>query len=294
MSTLTNPLVSIITPTYNRADFIEQAVNSVLAQTYASFELLIVDDGSTDNTRDLLKPALADSRVRYFRQQNQGQSVARNLALSEAKGDLVCFLDSDNYWPAEKLEHQVSLFRQHPDYDVIYGDIIVIDEKGQEVSRKNMRRYSGHIARYMICDNCVSMNTAMARRRCFDELGAMSGKRRVADDYDLWLRFSARFRFLYVPEFLAYYRVMDDQISSDKTRRFDSNWQIITDFRQEFPDAMSEQEFDSGFAAFHSRKARYLASHGFRSQALAEMVKALRLLPLRRASWRSLAAVLLK
>ncbi|MDF0750462.1 glycosyltransferase [Marinobacter sp. 71-i] len=294
MNTPANPLVSIVTPTYNRADFIEQAVNSVLAQTYANFELLIVDDGSTDNTRELLEPALADSRVRYFHQENQGQSVARNLAISEAKGDFVCFLDSDNYWPPEKLEKQVELFRQHSDYDVIYGDIIIIDETGKEVTRKNMSRYSGHIARYMIRDNCVSMNTAMAKRRCFDELGAMSGKRRVADDYDLWLRFSARFRFLYVPEFFAYYRVMDDQISSDKTRRFDSNWQIITDFRREFPDAMSEQDFDSGFAAFHSRKARYLASQGARSEAMTEMLKALRLRPLRRASWRSLAAVLLK
>ncbi len=287
-------LVSIIMPTYDRADFIGQGVNSVLAQTYTKFELLIVDDGSTDNTRDLLEPALADSRVRYFHQENQGQSVARNLALSKAKGSFVCFLDSDNYWPADKLEQQVELFRQHPEYDVIYGDVVVIDENNREVSRKNMKRYSGHIAKYMIRDNCVSMNTAMARRRCFDELGGMSGKRRVADDYELWLRFSARFPFLYVPEFLAYYRVMDDQISSDKTRRFDSNWQIITDFRREFPDAMSEKEFDSGFAAFHSRKARYLASQGSRSEALAEMAKALRLQPLRRASWRSLAAVLLK
>ena len=289
-----DPLVSIITPTYNRADFIEQAVNSVLAQTYTCFELLIVDDGSTDNSRDLIEPALADARVRYFHQENQGQSVARNLALSEAKGSFICFLDSDNYWPEDKLAHQVELFRQYPDYDVIYGDVVVIDENDREVSRKNMKRYSGHIAKYMIRDNCVSMNTAMARRRCFDELGGMSGTRRVADDYELWLRFSARFRFLYVPEFFAYYRVMDDQISSDKTRRFDSNWQIISDFRRKFPDAMSEKEFDSGFAAFHSRKARYLASQGSRAKALAEMAKALRLQPLRRASWRSVAAVLLK
>ncbi|WP_091999462.1 glycosyltransferase family 2 protein [Marinobacter pelagius] len=294
MDTSTSPLVSIVTPTYNRADYIGQAVNSVLAQTYTNFEFLIVDDGSTDNTRELLEPVLADARIRYFYQENQGQSVARNCALSEAKGDFVCFLDSDNYWPAEKLKQQVDLFRNHPDYDVVYGDIITIDEKGQEVSRKNMKRYSGIIAKYMIRDNCVSMNTAMARRRCFETLGAMSGKRRVADDYDLWLRFSARFRFLYVPEFLAYYRVMDDQISSDKTRRFDSNWEIIRDFRREFPNAMSEREFNSGFAAFHSRKARYLASKGARREAFAEMTKALRLQPLTRSSWRNFAAVLLK
>ncbi len=290
----TNPLVSIITPTFNRAEFIEQAVNSVLGQTYSNFELLIVDDGSTDDTRKRLDNALEDPRVHYFYQSNQGQSVARNLALSRARGDLICFLDSDNYWPDNKLKNQIALLADNPDSDVVYGDTVTIDEYDREISRKNMKRYSGHIARYMIRDNCVSMNTAMARRSCFDELGAMSGTRRVADDYDLWLRFSARFRFLYIPEFWAYYRVMEDQISSDKTRRVDSNWRIINDFRREFPDAMSKRDFDSGFAAFHCRKARYLASKGAKREATREILEAMKLEPAGRAVWRSFAAVLLK
>lgn len=294
MNSRTNPLVSIITPTFNRADYIEQAVNSVLGQTYSNFELFIVDDGSTDDTKQRLGNALEDPRVHYFYQPNQGQSIARNFALSHASGDLICFLDSDNYWPENKLENQVILLADNPDVDVVYGDTVTIDEHDREISRKNMKRYSGHIARYMIRDNCVSMNTAMARRNCFDQMGAMSGTRRVADDYDLWLRFSARFRFLYVPEFLAYYRVMEDQISSDKTRRMDSNWQIINDFRREFPNAMSKPEFDSGFAAFHCRKARYMASQGSRREALAEVLKALKLDPTGRGVWRSLAAVLFK
>lgn len=288
------PLVSVVTPTFNRADFIEEAVNSVLAQTYANYELLIVDDGSTDDTRKLLEPALADPRIQYFHQENQGQSIARNHALSKARGELVCFLDSDNYWPTEKLRAQVELFKQKPEYDVIYGDVVIVDEKGQEVTRQNMKRYSGNIAKYMVRDNCVSMNTAMVRRRCFDELGGMSNTRRVADDYELWLKFSAIYRFLYIPEFLAYYRVMEDQISSDKTRRLASNWQIISDFRREFPEAMTEKEFDSGFAAFHRRKARYLASQGAKIEAVSEIGRALRLRPLERKSWKSLAVVLLK
>ncbi|TGN41527.1 glycosyltransferase [Marinobacter confluentis] len=288
------PHVSIITPTFNRADFIEQAVDSVLKQSYQNFELLIIDDGSTDDTKERLATVLEDARVHYFYQANQGQSVARNLALSRASGDLVCFLDSDNYWPENKLEIQLTKLAEQPDVDVVYGDIVTVDEQGQEISRKNMRRYSGDIAKYMIRDNCVSMNTAMARRRCFEELGAMSGTRRVADDYDLWLRFSARFRFHYMPEFLAFYRVMEDQISSDKSRRFDSNWQIINDFRRDFPSAMSKKDFDSGFAAFHCRKARYLAGQNLKRRALVELLKALKFEPAGRVTWRSLAAILLK
>lgn len=294
MNMLARPLVSIITPTFNRADFIEQAVNSVLAQTYPEFELLIVDDGSTDNTREKLAAVLEDSRVSYFYQENQGQSVARNLALEHAKGEYICFLDSDNYWPENKLALQVDLFGQNPEVDIVYGDNIIIDEQGQEINRKNMKRYSGYIAKWMVKDNCVSMNTAMARRKCFDEMGGMSGLRRVADDYGLWLKFSSRYQFFYIPEYLAYYRVMPDQISSDKNRRFEANWSIISDFRKRYPDALTQEEFDAGFAAFHIRKARYLASQGNKKDALREMKQAFKLRPWARNSWRNLAAVLLK
>lgn len=288
------PLVSIITPTYNREDFIQKAVDEVLAQSYDNFELLIVDDGSTDNTKVILEPYLRDSRISYFYQENQGQSVARKFALSRAKGDFICFLDSDNYWSRDKLERQLGEFKLHPHVDIVYGDIITIDEAGNEVSRDNMRRYSGHIAPQMMKDNCVSMNTAMAKRRCFDELGGPSGNRRVADDYELWLRFSARYQYLYVPEYYAYYRVMRNQISSDKSRRFDSNESILHDFADQFPDAMSRGEFDKGFAAFYTRKARYLGMIGRKKDAMAEAFRALRYTPFSQVPWRGLVAVLIK
>ncbi|MCR8915829.1 glycosyltransferase [Marinobacter panjinensis] len=290
-----NPLVTVITPTYNRADFLPEAIDGVLAQTFGDFELIVVDDGSTDNSSEILADYEAkDSRVRIFRQENQGQSVARNRALAEARGEYICFLDSDNYWPPEKLQQQVALFDEHPEVDVIYGDTITIDENGVELTRHNMTRYSGHIAKWMLRDNCVSMNTAMARRKCFDDMGGMSGQRRVADDYDLWLKFSAQFQFLYVPEFWAYYRVMDDQISSDKTARFASNEAIIHDFRRSYPDAVSEEEFNAGFAVFYVRKARYLAAVGRKKEAFRELYKALRHRPFGKVVWRGVAAVTLR
>ena len=209
------PKVSIITPTWNRADLISEAVESVLAQTWANWELLIVDDGSTDNTREVLAPYLEDPRIHYFYQENQGQSVARNLALKHAKGAYISFLDSDNRLVPEKLEWALEALASNPDVDIVYGDIITIDEQGNEISRENMRRYSGRIAKYLIVDNCVSMNTAVVRRKCFDEMGGFNTERRVADDFELWLRFSARYSFLYIPKFMAFYRVMDNQISSD-------------------------------------------------------------------------------
>lgn len=287
-----SPVISVITPTYNRADFLPEAVRSVLDQSFPDFELLIVDDGSTDDTREVLAPFLEDPRVHYQYQPNQGQSVARNLGLAKARGRFICFLDSDNAWLPHKLEQQLAAFEQHPDVDVVYGDILTIDEQGKELSRKNMRRYSGRIAPQMLKDNCVSMNTAMARRVCFDEMGGMSGKRRVADDYDLWLRFSAKYRFLYMPDFFAKYRVMADQISSDKRRRFDSNEQILLDFLRDYPDAVTAREARSGLASFYSRKARHYAIIGDRKTAWRSLLRAVRSEPTSDTVWRAFVRVI--
>lgn len=285
-------LVSIITPTYNREDFIAVAIDSVLAQTMPDFELLIVDDGSTDNSRALIETYInKDSRVKYFYQQNQGQSVARNLALKEAKGDYICFLDSDNYWPADRLEKSLAAFAAHPEADIIYGDCITINEHGDIISYDNMKRYSGRIAARLLKDNFISMNTTTTRRKCFNEMGGMSGKRRVADDYDLWLKFSAKYTFQYIPEYLAYYRVMENQISTNKKLRFDTNEKIILDFLEAYPESVTAQEKKEGLSAFYARKARHFAISGNKAEARSALKNLFKINPFSLMSLRTLAKV---
>lgn len=284
-------LISIIMPTYNREVFLPVAIESVIAQSYKELELIIVDDGSTDNSRELINAyAEKDSRIKYLYQENQRQSVARNYALSIAKGEFICFLDSDNYWPLDKLEKSIKAFEQYPAADIIYGDCVTIDEDGNELHRHNMRRYSGWIAALLLKDNFVSMNTTMTRRKCFDELGGMSGKRRVADDYDLWLKFSTRFCFQYIPEFLAYYRVMENQISSNKKLRFETNEKIILDFLAAYPNAVNEQEKKDGLTAFYTRKARHYATSD-KKEAYSAIRTALGVDPFSLGVWRSFAKV---
>lgn len=287
-----NSLVSIITPTYNRAGFIGEAIKSVLAQSYPHFELIVVDDGSVDDTRAIIE-AFGDERIRYFYQENQGQSVARNLGLGEASGAFICFLDSDNVWFPDKLEKSLEVLQARPEVDIVYGDCVTIDEQGREISRKNMRRHSGRIAHLMLKDNFVSMNTTMTRRRCFDEMGGFSGRRRVADDYDLWLKFSARYQFCYIPEYMAYYRVMDDQISSDKVNRFRTNEAIVRDFLRDYPEAVSAKEAREGLSAFYLRKARHFASVRNRAESFPAIFYALRYTPFSLAAWKGLVRVLL-
>lgn len=285
------PTVSVITPTFNRADFIGETVESILAQTFGDFELLIVDDGSTDNTREILSPYLSDKRLRYFYQENQGQSVARNRGLTESRGQFLCFIDSDNVWLPNKLESQLNFLREHPEVDIVYGDIITIDETSKEIGRENMRRISGHIAGDLLRDNFVSINTSMVRRQCYTELGGFNEKDRLAEDYDLWLRYSTRFKFHYMPEYFAKYRVMDDQISSDKSARFWANERTLRLFLEAYPTAVDWKTRRKGWSTFFARKARYLAGQRSVTKALLTSLQSLAQWPFHSSGWRALFRV---
>jgi glycosyltransferase involved in cell wall biosynthesis len=284
--------VSVVTPTYNRARFLPEAVASVLAQTSPDLELMIVDDGSVDDTHKVLEPFLADRRVRCFYQDNQGQSHARNLALEQATGDFIAFLNSDDVWSSDKLEKQLAVFQANPEVDIVHGDEVMIDEQGVVISFENMKRYSGWITRYLLADNSVSITTALVRRRCFDELGGFDTSVGVADDYELWLRFSARYRFHYQPGIVASYRVMPDQISSDKLRRFAANERIIWEFLARYGEVLSPRERRWGLARFYCRKARYFAIAGERGKALSAISRAFRNAPLDSVVWRALYRVM--
>lgn len=245
-----SPLVSVITPTFNRADYLPFAIESVLSQSVHDFELIVIDDGSTDGTAELMNRYLSDSRIRYLQQENQGQSVARNRGIAEARGQYICFLDSDNAWVKSKIETSLKAFEDNPAADIVYGDYIVIDGEGAEQGVNRMARYSGRITPQLLRDNFVSMNTTMTRKRCFDEMGGFDNADRLAEDYGLWLRFSTRYQFLYVPEVLGYYRVMENQISSDKDSRFRANEQLLENFLKTFPSAGYPGRGAPGFKSF--------------------------------------------
>lgn len=270
------PKISIIMPTYNRSDYICEAIESALGQTYDNIELIVIDDGSTDGTRKQLEKYSSDRRFKYMRQENQGQSIARNKGLKMAEGEFIAFLDSDNIWLPGKLERQVEIMNKNQSFDIFYGDGILIDEKGAEVSRENMSRYSGNITRHLIKDNCVSMNTTLTRKKCFDELGGMSEEVRAGDDYELWLRLSTKFKFYYTPEYFVRYRVMDDQISTDKYRRFNSNERVLQKFFERFPESVTKVEKKRAISYFYIRKVRHEISERRFIRAFINIINALK------------------
>ena len=226
-----NPLVSVITPTFNRSDFLPESIDSVLAQTYQNFQLIIVDDGSTDSTREVVEPYLTDQRIKYFYQSNQGQSVARNKGISESSGEFICFLDSDNAWLPNKLDRSLLEFSRFPQSDIVYGDGILIDEKSAEIGKNTMKRYSGRITHHLLKDNFVSMNTTMTRRKCFDELGSFNESDRVAEDYELWLRLARKnFIFFGINKILTFYQVRKNSLSSNHLNKIKNAFLIYSKF----------------------------------------------------------------
>lgn len=291
--TVAEPLVSIVTPTYNRSRFLLEAIDSVLAQTYQNFELLIVDDGSVDDTRLVLEQYLQDPRIRYIYQENSGQATARNNGLRHATGEFVCFLDSDDYWRADKLELSLAVFRELPEVSVVHADMIVVDENGVEISRANAQRYSGRITGYLLRDNCVAMSTTMVRRSCFDKTGGFNRECRRADDYELWLRMSLHCEFHYIRDYLAYYRATAGQISGNTDKRLEVNERIIRDFLARHPDAVTWTTKRRGLSHFYIRKANYFLSIRRLQSVIKYMLTGLIYHPFWQGPWRTMCLLFL-
>ena len=184
------PTVSVIIPTYNRAWAIREALDSILAQDYHDFEIVVVDDGSTDNTQQILE---SYQNVSIVKQDHSGVSVARNAGIARAAGRFIAFLDSDDSWLPGKLSAQVGFFRSNPDALICQTEEIWIKNGVRINPKKRHKKYSG-----MIFERClelciVSPSAVMMRRGLFDEIGRFDETLPVGEDYDLWLRVSCRF-----------------------------------------------------------------------------------------------------
>jgi glycosyltransferase involved in cell wall biosynthesis len=186
-----NPTVSVIIPTYNRGWTLRAAVDSVLAQNYRDFELIVVDDGSTDNTAEILQSYGPD--VQVLRQANAGVSAARNTGVDSAKGIFIAFLDSDDRWLPDKLGVQVDFFASHPEAVICQTEETWI-RKGKRVNPKKVhQKPSGRIFKASLALCLVSPSAVMLRKALIDEIGGFDETLPACEDYDLWLRVSARY-----------------------------------------------------------------------------------------------------
>jgi len=192
------PLVSVILPTHNRREFLREALDSVRAQSYPHREIIVVDDGSTDGTADMIRRDYPD--VRYTWQENRGPSAARNRGIALAGGEWLAFLDSDDLWRPKKLARQLAVLNENPEYAACYTDEIWIRRGVRVNPRQIHRKYSGWIFTRALPLCIISPSSILLHRRLLETVGLFDEAQPVCEDYDLWLRLSARHPVYFLEE----------------------------------------------------------------------------------------------
>ena len=190
--------VSVIIPAFNRAHYLEAAIASVLTQDYPCFEVLVVDDGSTDRTAEIV--AAWQPHLKYLYQENRGPAAARNLGIKEARYDLLAFLDSDDRWRPGKLSAQAGAMAEQPEFLLSHTEEIWWRHGKRLNQKKRHRKQGGDIFARSLELCVIGMSTVMARRRLFTTIGLLDETLPCCEDYDLWLRLAVRYPVLFLDQ----------------------------------------------------------------------------------------------
>jgi glycosyltransferase involved in cell wall biosynthesis len=195
---MSTPLVSVVIPAYNRADYTLLAVKSVINQGWSNLECIVVDDGSTDNTSELLDP-LKGWAIKYHRQINQGVSAARNTGIELSEGDYIGFLDCDDIYIPGKIHCSIEMMNRYG-YDMMYNSAILMNEKGDPIGVYKPKRHN------LLFRNSI-MNSVIIRRKVFDKVGMFDTDLFICADWDMWLRIEEHFRIGNINFPLSAYRI---------------------------------------------------------------------------------------
>jgi glycosyltransferase involved in cell wall biosynthesis len=206
------PKVSVIIPVYNAEKYIKDAIDSVLNQTYKDLEIVVVDDGSTDKTKEIVeiqrrKVVRVHVDIEYIYQMNKGPGAARNTGIKAATGEYIAFLDSDDMWMPEKIGKQVVKFKENPDYGLIHTDRIRLEPDGTLRTTKG-KTLEGDVFKELLMGNFIVCSSVLIKKSCFDDIGLFDEDRNNrAEDYDIWLRIAKNYQIGFIAEPLIRYRV---------------------------------------------------------------------------------------
>ncbi len=205
------PQVSVVIPTHNRARLIGQTLDSLARQTFCDYEAIIIDDGSTDETAEVLRRR--PETFRYLYQEQRGAAAARNHALAEARAPLVAFLDSDDLWAPEFLATVTEAVRRHPEVALGYCDFQTINARGQVLRGHRKRQYGGSVTAPLFASIFIHTSCVVARREIILRAGGFDDGFEASEDYDLWLRLSLEYPFVSVSEPLCLRRSHNGSLS---------------------------------------------------------------------------------
>lgn len=221
-------MISVIIATYNHRNFILDTLESVWRQS-PGYEIIVVNDGSPDDTERLLAPLEAQGRIRYFRQENRGQAAARNRGLHEARGEYVAFLDDDDLWPPDKLAWQEAVLERHPDAALVYGEHLCLMPDGQTRAPAPLPRPQGSVYdAFLEACRISSPGQTLIRTDALRAIGGFDESIRHSDDWDMYLRLARHGAFLYENRLALYYRLHDRNASVRlATEHAANHWKVV-------------------------------------------------------------------
>ncbi|MCZ2341438.1 MAG: glycosyltransferase [Bacteroidales bacterium] len=250
------PQVSVVMAAKNYGQFLAEAIESVLAQTVEEWELLIIDDGSTDHTQSVAAPFLMDRRIRIVSSDRLGQPRAKNLGVRLSSGSLVAFLDADDAWLPTKLERQLAVFADRPEVGVCFTKRTLMNDRGEPIFGNDPPSPPrGRVLEAMFLRNFVCFSSVMVRRQVFDHVGGFDPEWDLSIDYDLWLRVARFHEFEYVDEPLVRYRTGHGNLSKKLADRVATADAIMNravfrrDLRNDLPRAVLAEGYASTYRA---------------------------------------------
>jgi glycosyltransferase involved in cell wall biosynthesis len=248
------PTISVIVPAYNAERTIWETINSVQQQTFSDFELIVINDGSTDRTLELLH-TVNDPRLKVFSYPNGGLSAARNRGITQASGEFIAFLDADDLWTPDKLELQLAALRHHPEAGVAYSWNYCMDEKGESFYADNSNFFTGNIYAQLLLDNfIVNGSNCLIRRQAVESVGEFDPAVAGSADWDYWLRLALHWPFVLVPKHQVFYRMSSGSMSANVEFMERCNLRVIEKAFQAAPPEMQSLKNQS-----LARTYRYLA-----------------------------------
>jgi glycosyltransferase involved in cell wall biosynthesis len=290
------PTISVVIPAYNAARFIGDALASIRAQTLRDIDVIVVDDGSTDSTVAKVQGFAPSLDITIIRQPNAGPAAARNHGVRRARGRFCAFLDSDDVMLPERLESQLALFQAHPSLGLVHTDLMTFDDRG--IIHRTRHAFSnpcgGAVLDRLLIDNFITTSTVMAPKERLIEAGLFNEKRRVSEDFELWLRMASRWTIGFVDRPLVQYRRRPGSLSADKLLTARCALDVVENFWSEHPELQRRESkvYRHSLAhhlAFAGAAALDQRRHG---TALRYLSRALRYDPSRWTSWRYLAKCL--
>jgi glycosyltransferase involved in cell wall biosynthesis len=221
------PTISVIIPTYNAERTILETIKSVQQQTFPDFEIIVINDGSTDKTIELLQN-IKDNRLKIFSYENSGLSVARNRGITNASGKYLAFLDADDLWTLDKLELQLAVLQQHPDAGVAYSWTYFMDEQGKSSIPGVSIFFEGDVQANLLVNNFIaSGSNPLILREAIESTGEFDPTLKSCEDWDYWLRLAAHWHFVVVPKHQIFYRQSLSSMSSTKVKHMQDNGLLV-------------------------------------------------------------------